>query len=271
MAPKAPPKSPHADSPDIRPDRAYQEQIRLDTEANDSDGIQDGDFNSNGLLTRTAEETYTSRQIVGTAGVGVTNGTGVAGNPTVALDINGLTAIADAEEPSDFMAIYDASEDNHKKILLSDVPGLSIQKRTTTTSADTSGTTVMVFDDTIPQITEGDELFQVSITPKDGSNILQVEVDVPVMSQGSGTFVIGAIFRDTNTDAIAAQVVTPISGPAVHSFRLLYREPALSATLTTFSFRYGGTAGTTYINSRAAGGILSTSTIASISVTEYTP
>lgn len=44
-------------------------------------------YNTNGLLTQTATDTFTGRTITGTAGtITVTNGNGVAGNPTLTID-----------------------------------------------------------------------------------------------------------------------------------------------------------------------------------------
>ncbi len=43
-------------------------------------------YNTNGLLTQTAADTFTGRSIAGGTGVSITNGDGVAGNPTVSLD-----------------------------------------------------------------------------------------------------------------------------------------------------------------------------------------
>jgi len=49
-------------------------------------------FNTNGLLTQTAADTFTGRTITGTAGrIGVTNGNGVSGNPTIDLAASGVT------------------------------------------------------------------------------------------------------------------------------------------------------------------------------------
>jgi len=49
-----------------------------------STAILDGDYSANGLQTRTAAGTYTSRSVAaGTGGVTVSNGDGVAGNPTI--------------------------------------------------------------------------------------------------------------------------------------------------------------------------------------------
>lgn len=50
-------------------------------------------FNTNGLLTQTAADTFTGRTLTGpAAGISVTNGNGVAGNPTLAL-ANDLAAV----------------------------------------------------------------------------------------------------------------------------------------------------------------------------------
>jgi hypothetical protein len=49
-------------------------------------------FNTNGLLTQTAADTFTARTITGTSGrVVVANGNGVSGNPTIDLDNSGVT------------------------------------------------------------------------------------------------------------------------------------------------------------------------------------
>lgn len=49
-------------------------------------------FNTNGLLTQTAADTFTGRSIAGASGrVTVTNGNGVSGNPTVDLASSGVT------------------------------------------------------------------------------------------------------------------------------------------------------------------------------------
>lgn len=50
-------------------------------------------YNTNGLLTQTAPDTFTGRTIEGTSGqISVTNGNGVSGNPVIALVPTGVTA-----------------------------------------------------------------------------------------------------------------------------------------------------------------------------------
>lgn len=73
-------------------------------------------FTANGLLTRTAADTYASRTLTAGAGIAISNGDGVSGNPTVALDINGLTA--DSIVSTDLLVFYDTSGTDTNKITL---------------------------------------------------------------------------------------------------------------------------------------------------------
>jgi hypothetical protein len=49
-------------------------------------------YNTNGLLTQTAADTFTGRTLTGSARISVTNGNGVSGNPTLDLTTSGITA-----------------------------------------------------------------------------------------------------------------------------------------------------------------------------------
>lgn len=49
-------------------------------------------YNTNGILTQTAPDTFVGRTITGSSSVSVTNGDGVSGNPTLALPTSGVTA-----------------------------------------------------------------------------------------------------------------------------------------------------------------------------------
>jgi hypothetical protein len=56
--------------------------------------IVDGDFGSNGLMVRTGAGAYSPRTLAAGTNITVTNGTGQAGNPTVALDAAGIASLA---------------------------------------------------------------------------------------------------------------------------------------------------------------------------------
>jgi len=80
---------------------------------------------SNGLLTRTANDTYASRTIVASTadnklGISVVNGDGVAGNPTIGLDIIGLTAITSAS-PNDQLVVFSSNVSANRKVTVSDL------------------------------------------------------------------------------------------------------------------------------------------------------
>ena len=97
--------------------------IGTDVQAYDATLAALAAYNTNGIVTQIAADTFTGRTITAGDGVTVTNGNGVAGNPTVAFNINGLTADAVPDGASDYVATYDASAGTHKKVLLNNLPG----------------------------------------------------------------------------------------------------------------------------------------------------
>ena len=75
-----------------------------------------------GLAARTASDTWTTRVVAAGDGVAVTNGSGVSGNPTVAVDINSTTT-ASAFVSGDKLLVYDTSAGGIRKIDYDDLPG----------------------------------------------------------------------------------------------------------------------------------------------------
>ena len=84
--------------------------IGTDVEAHDATLTALATYNTNGLITQTAADTFTGRTITAGTGISVTNGNGVSGNPAIAVTGSGQTLIifrpAQAEPPSSNYAVF---------------------------------------------------------------------------------------------------------------------------------------------------------------------
>lgn len=146
--------------------------------------------------------------------------------------------------------------------------GSQVQYVFNVTGAVATGATTIPHDDTIPQITEGDQYMTQAITPKATTNILVIEV-IAFVSNSAAVGQIGAIFQDSTANAIAAGSVRNTVGTEDNMLVLRQIMVAGTTSATTFKFRSGGdSAGTTTFNgdggARKFGGI----TLSSMSVTE---
>jgi len=153
--------------------------------------------------------------------------------------------------------------------------GAVVQVAHTEVVTSGTGSTDMVFDDTIPQNTEGDEVLTCAITPKYSTSKLLVRAkgffaeDSNVSSSGF----IAALYRDTTANAIAAEAVSFPTNDQMGASLEMYPcvlevwVDASSTSATTFKLRaglFGGGAGAALrwngINgSRRLGGAMITS------------
>ena len=75
------------------------------------------------------------------------------------------------------MSVTKVSSAMQDTMVVADLPaGSTVQVVNVMDSALATGTTVMVYDDTIPQNTEGDEYMTLAIIPTNSSNKLLIEV-----------------------------------------------------------------------------------------------
>jgi hypothetical protein len=130
--------------------------------------------------------------------------------------------------------------------------GACINYRYSQNSTMDSTALVIPFDNTTPQITEGKELLTLDYTPKNGSNLLEVEFTA--WASGSALLSITfALFEIGNSDALAATALVSAAAnyPLPVSLRFNY---GLLGTTTprTFAVRYGPSSGTAYVNRRLA-------------------
>lgn len=133
-----------------------------------------------------------------------------------------------------------------------------------------SATTVMPFDDTIPQNTEGDEALTVSYTPVNASSTIEVTFSGMIGGATSARIVIG-LFKDSGADALYATSTTNVGSTGAMQTAFTYRESAASTSARTYKIRFGPQSGTAYMNgtngSRAFGGTCK----AEIVITEIAP
>ncbi len=133
-----------------------------------------------------------------------------------------------------------------------------------------TGTTVIPFDDTIPQNTEGDEYMTLAITPTNANSVLIIEV-VAHLAASVNQNMTAALFQDSTAGALAAANVFKVSGAiSLLSFRHVMTAGTTSAI--TMKVRAGGdSAGTTTFNGiaggRQQGGVLASSIV----ITEVLP
>lgn len=135
-----------------------------------------------------------------------------------------------------------------------------LQIVTNTTSALVSSSTVMPFDDTIPQITEGDEVLTATITPISSTSLLEIVFSTSGM-QGGNPEVCCALFQDSTANALAAKGIDVANSTDMN---LIHTMTSGTTSSTTFRIRFGPSAAsvTSYLNgvagARRFGGVSQT-------------
>lgn len=122
--------------------------------------------------------------------------------------------------------------------------GNLIQIVSANTTTNSTATTVIPFDNTIPQQTEGDEILTVSITPTDTNNTLLIMFNGKFF-QASPTACSLALFQDATANALSAThiVGNSAAGSVRGTGNLIYTMTAGTTSSTTFKIRVGPVAG----------------------------
>ena len=117
-------------------------------------------------------------------------------------------------------------------------PGMMIQQVSVQSGALIISTVAIPWDDTIPQITEGTEAFNVSITPKFATSKLRIDITL-ITGTVTAIYTTGALFLGTGADALAAATIINSSGdPATLTFTHHMTAPGTGTYI--FRARYGG-------------------------------
>lgn len=148
--------------------------------------------------------------------------------------------------------------------------GVPVQVVSTNYSAVASGSTIMPYDDTIPQNTEGDQYMTQAITPKSATNRLVVETTAFFSTSAAAIHNCAAIFQDTTANALAATAAYLNVATEVQVIKLVHDMLAGTTSSTTFKLRSGPqTTSTTTFNGVSAARRFGGITISNIKVTEY--
>lgn len=122
-----------------------------------------------------------------------------------------------------------------------------------------TGTTLIPFDDTIPQITEGTEFSTISYTPLAIGNKIRVTANV-FGAYSVAANVTAAIFEGSTANALSAAAETVATANDCVQHMVVYEGTVASLSALTYRLRIGGsTAGTYSLNgsagSRLFGGV----------------
>ena len=135
------------------------------------------------------------------------------------------------------------------------------------TGAVATGTTIIPADDTIPQITEGDQYMSLSITPQSATSKLIIDVVWNGTTNSGPCQMVAALFQDATANALAATFqAAPATGYALN---LKFSHTMTSGTTspTTFRVRAGPNVGSTTVTfngiaaARIFGGVMASSIV----------
>lgn len=140
------------------------------------------------------------------------------------------------------------------------MPGTTVQEVYTQSSDVATGTTQTPYDDTIPQITEGDQYMSLAITLQSAANILDIEHRGQYSTSAGSTLTV-ALHQDATAGALAA-VSDIVDNSRAYNIAIKHRMVGGTVSATTMRIRAGaGTASTTTFNglagARKYGGVAS--------------
>lgn len=134
-----------------------------------------------------------------------------------------------------------------------------------------TGTTVLPFDDTIPQNTEGDEYMTLAYAAQSTSNIVLIEITFNGTTSAGGQLT-AALFKDSDANAMAVGCNQVADTTRIDTLHFQHSFVPGTISSITYKVRAGGDlGGTTTFNGagsvRKYGGIL----LSSIKIKEFRP
>jgi len=130
---------------------------------------------------------------------------------------------------------------------------LRVQKALISTAIYDSTASNIPFDDTLPQNTEGKQLFSLSFTPLSSSSIIRIHGVVQAAVNSTADCKIVGFNSAAGASAIFASEAT-ITSAGMIPMPFLHEEAALNTNARTYSLRYGPAAGETMQINGVGGG-----------------
>lgn len=147
--------------------------------------------------------------------------------------------------------------------------GVVIQSAGTIRSTVGTGTTLIPVDDTIPQITEGDEYMTLAFTPQFSTSTLEITVVLNATGSTTSGNVTVALFQDSGADALAAVTQVFTGAGFQQNVSFTHRVSALSTAARTFRVRAGlASAGTMTVNGASGARLFGGTYTSSLTVRE---
>lgn len=117
-----------------------------------------------------------------------------------------------------------------------------------------SSAATITLDDSIPQITEGDQFITQAFTPVNAGSTIYVRVEIPVFNRNAtAQCIIAGLFLNDDTNAKAVASVNPSAAAAWDGILTIGKSLPAWSGAKTFSVRMGGSAGSLfYTNGRPA-------------------
>jgi len=130
-----------------------------------------------------------------------------------------------------------------------------------------TGSTAIPADDSIPQITEGDEYMTQVFRPTNVNNKLKIEVLFNSDDSAAAIRTV-ALFQDSTANALACVGLYGAGGGAIYQHYITHTMKAGTISLTTFRVRAGSTSGSMYFNGTNGAGLFGGDLASSIRVEE---
>jgi hypothetical protein len=207
-----------------------------------------------GIAVRTGTDAWTTRTITaGSAKLTVTNGSGVAGNPTVdfgTVILNDLSDVTVTSVAANQILKYNSTLGqwvNVPSVLPPPIGGSQTIQIIWAPIGKLSGTSSLPFNNTAPAITDGTQLWQATINIQSTASTIRISVCSMVAGSTNSTTIAMALFRG-NT-CIGMGIATPSNTSTGQTFMMqVYDTPNVTGNVT-YTCRVGKTSGGTwYVN-----------------------